>query len=490
MKKILAFILTFGLIGRFGSPSLAQTPTPTPMPLAYVDGTGGVTQSVNTWVGVSVKEAPFNAYGDGVHNDTAAIQAAINLAAAGTFGNTVFMPTGSYSFTQLMMQTGVVLKGAGWGTLLLQAAGSNEDAIILANTSVQWTVLEDFYLDGGSLRGNTSGNAIHYQNVGGSFIVGDPVQTIRHLLIDNVAGTGVVVDANVRSSHFEDIFVNGANANSFLISCTDSDFIDCVSSASGTSGFSISGDNCRYIGDKSFGSGRVSGGDGFICGGLRNEYSACEAQDNDDNGFHVECFNSAFTSCVADSNAVSAIFNSANGFYLDSAGSNILEGCSSFDRGNNTQDYGLAVHGASTSGNRISMLCTNNVIDSFQNEGGGYPGLDDIRINNQSGMQTLSYGVTMTPEPYRGGTASFVLTGNTVMMPPPNDGHVGSNNHAQGCHLTLKMTQDATGGRVVTWSSGFVINSFSPNTGANKTNTISFIYDGTNWDQVASLISS
>ena len=44
---------------------------------------------------VSVKDAPFNAKGDGVTNDTAAIQAAIDFVEAAG-GGTVYLPAGNY----------------------------------------------------------------------------------------------------------------------------------------------------------------------------------------------------------------------------------------------------------------------------------------------------------------------------------------------------------------------------------------------------------
>jgi hypothetical protein len=494
MKKIAVFILTFGLIGWFGSVSFAQTVTPTtvstPQALANVVGTGSVTQTIHTWAEISVKEAPYNAFGDGVHNDTAAIQAAINTAATGTFGNTVFLPTGAYSFTQLKMQTGVILKGSGWGTELLQATGSNEDAIILANTSVQWTVLQDFYLDGGNNRGNTSGDGIDFINTGGTFIVGDPVHKIEHLMINNIAGNGVAFDANVRGSVVENVYVNGANNNGYLAGGTDNDFINCITGSSGANGFEVATDNSRFIGCKAFGAGRLQGingsGDGWACGGARNEYSACEAQDCRNDGFDVECNNSAFTSCRADSNSVSYYSNEDSGFLLRNASANILEGCASFDTFS-TQAYGLGVIGTCNA-NRVSMQCNSNLQDPFQNLGAGYPGTDDIRLNNQDGIQTLSYAVTITPEPYLGGTASVTLAGNAVINVPPNNISIGSNNHQPGCPLTLRMIQDNTGGRAVTWGHGYVINNFSPNTGANQTNTIKFIYDGTNWNEVSDLI--
>src|ERR1035437_4940266 len=59
----------------------------------YTSGLASVTTSSGV-TGTSVKSSPYNAYGDGSHDDTAAIQACVN-AVAGT-GGTVYVPSGTY----------------------------------------------------------------------------------------------------------------------------------------------------------------------------------------------------------------------------------------------------------------------------------------------------------------------------------------------------------------------------------------------------------
>ena len=66
---------------------------------------------------ISVKDAPYNAKGDGVTDDTAAIQAAINSVTA---GSTVFFPPGTYllSGSGLSITTNLILRGSGHASVL------------------------------------------------------------------------------------------------------------------------------------------------------------------------------------------------------------------------------------------------------------------------------------------------------------------------------------------------------------------------------------
>jgi hypothetical protein len=68
----------------------------------------------------------------------------------------------------------------------------------------------------------------------------------------------------------------------------------------------------------------------------------------------------------------------------------------------------------------------------------------------------------------------IALTGDITMSPVVN--------MITGQKLSFIFVQDATGGRVVTWDAVFKQNS-TPNTAANKINTIDFIYYGGAWIQ-------
>lgn len=75
---------------------------------------------------LDVTQAPFSAYGDGVHDDTAAIQRAIDTAATQkpSLGGQVMLPAGVYRVRTLRLRTNVTLTGAGINATILRSGGS------------------------------------------------------------------------------------------------------------------------------------------------------------------------------------------------------------------------------------------------------------------------------------------------------------------------------------------------------------------------------
>ena len=69
---------------------------------------------------LNVKTAPYNGKGDGVTNDTNAIQAAINDAEG--LGGAVYLPAGTWMFSALRVQgANCIIQGAGKDVTILKA---------------------------------------------------------------------------------------------------------------------------------------------------------------------------------------------------------------------------------------------------------------------------------------------------------------------------------------------------------------------------------
>jgi PKD repeat protein len=75
-------------------------------------------------VAINVKNAPYNAYGDGAHDDTAAIQAAITACPV---GQAVYIPEGTYRLSgTLSLRSNMAVRGAGPDkTKIIQHSSSN-----------------------------------------------------------------------------------------------------------------------------------------------------------------------------------------------------------------------------------------------------------------------------------------------------------------------------------------------------------------------------
>lgn len=98
---------------------------------------------------VNVKSPAYGAVGDGVNDDTAEIQAAIDAVSA-LGGGVVFFPAGYYLCSaELTIPSSVHLMGQGWSTLVGDVFGH---ANWLAANAIKGTVLKFT---------NTSGNALH-----------------------------------------------------------------------------------------------------------------------------------------------------------------------------------------------------------------------------------------------------------------------------------------------------------------------------------------
>jgi len=137
--------------------------------VSYVpSGTGAVSRSVQAKLPEMVSVKDFGAVGDGVADDTAAIQAAIYAAE----GRTVFFPTGLYRTTSTLYfwaKTALIGEVQGIGVV------ANRGVTIYADTSVTGYILENaaitldpsyddilhsFRLENITVRGNASGTRV------------------------------------------------------------------------------------------------------------------------------------------------------------------------------------------------------------------------------------------------------------------------------------------------------------------------------------------
>jgi parallel beta-helix repeat protein len=130
----------------------------------------------------NVRNAPYNAKGDGITDDTAAIQRAVN-AVAGT-GGTVKIPAGTYLVNPVVNAHAGVRFGSNTtmvldqGAVLQAMSTSTSDYKILCISGVQ-----NVFIKGGSIVGNRGNNTITDTNESGTGIT---ISNSQHVVIENV----------------------------------------------------------------------------------------------------------------------------------------------------------------------------------------------------------------------------------------------------------------------------------------------------------------
>ena len=95
-------------------------------------------------------------------------------------------------------------------------------------------------------------------------------------------------------------------------------------------------------------------------------------------------------------------------------------------------------------------------------------------LKSLEAIQSVAYAASIDVDPDFG---EYVIVGTLTGAITIT----AANGRAVGKRLTFDMTQDATGGRVVTWDAIFKAGAFAPNTAAGKRNVVTFMFDGTNY---------
>lgn len=293
---------------------------------------------------VNVKD--FGAKGDGVTDDTAAIQAAIACASTPTASDywgqvykEVYIPDGVYSISGISIPAPIKFRGAGFGATTISKQGnSKKHAITIEDfsgiahndTYRQSAQLENFTLNCGGTGASPAYNGIHLADSAVSMsdkYVGSVI--MQNVIVRAVDGTGLY---------------GGKNRNAADLSrCL---FLYCTGKGVECQGFDWRMERCD-IGN--------CGDDGlYIQGGalaMANTYIyMCKSGINISEYTYAPCF---FTQCYIDNNKTNGVAVAGSGSDI----AHVITGCAFRDNG--TSEY--AKYSAVYVNNMPGLVLTNNI---------------------------------------------------------------------------------------------------------------------------------
>lgn len=130
----------------------------------------------------------FGAKGDGITDDTVAIQNAINI------GKNVHIPNGIYNISnELTIPFGVAIIGNGIGLSILNALSSlNYSKSVLKSNSVNNVIIKNLSILGNTDGVNGAGSGVHFKNSSGN--------TIENVFINNTSQAGIRLEEQNNTS--------------------------------------------------------------------------------------------------------------------------------------------------------------------------------------------------------------------------------------------------------------------------------------------------
>lgn len=262
----------------------------------------------------------YGAVGNGVSDDTAAIQRAIDDATTNSSGGTVLLPhtTGGWTISQILLKDRVNLIGLGWRSVIKSIDGNTSDALIkLSTTGQNYTRCANFRINGNKTNKGVGATTVGISIQGGT---GNPEHEITRLFIQSMPGRGIETLPGAIASRIYDNWVYQCDAEGIYIGAADAIVDRNIVGNSGYEGIYVAAFNVKTSNNKPFFSGQVtsSRGTGIKVSSIADNYMSVndEPQDNLADGWLIDsCDNAIIMGGDPNNNAGAAVSINAGSYH-------------------------------------------------------------------------------------------------------------------------------------------------------------------------------
>lgn len=223
--------------------------------------------------GVNVKW--YGAVGDGVTDDTEAIQDVINKY------ENVYIPSGTYLISTLLIDKKTFVHGAGQDTTVLKSKDESDQQMINITLSASKSRISNLYLQGGDSWNNRYNSKLGLVlSSNGTLIDQDTMIAIKNVTI-NFFFDNFTMQSDHRGCVCDQLYCGGAGHRNIVVEGTDNSLINCISAMSMNDGIYVYGSNNRLTTCKSFMAGMSkTAGAGIRVQGSFISMANCELQEN------------------------------------------------------------------------------------------------------------------------------------------------------------------------------------------------------------------